>query len=302
MQIEDSHRNNLLPQIRLILDEPDLFRIASLREDKWITYTTAKEILEKLDDLLLVPKKTRMPSLLLVGDTNNGKTSILRRFISKNKPFEQGGQTRIPVIFVLAPPSPDLGGFYSKVLQTLSVPYRSTDKTSKKEELIRYYFSICDVKILIIDEIHNILSGAVAKQKSFMNALKNMSNELQIPIVLSGIAEALHATNTDTQISNRFKPIFLPKWKIDRDFLSLLASLEKLLPLRKASNLGKTKELAFIIADKSEGYIGEIVELVTLAAIYAINSGAEKITMLEVNKCGFIKPSLRKSYLELSNI
>lgn len=302
MEVTENHKSNLLPDIQQILMESNEVRLSCLREDKWITYPKAKEILITLEDLLTMPKKSRMPSLLLIGETNNGKTSILQRFIRTHIPYEHDGQTHIPVISVFAPPSPDLSGFYSKILQTLSVPYRNTDKTSKKEELIRYYFELCGIKMLIVDEIHNILSGAVAKQKSFMNALKNMSNELQIPIVLSGILDALHATNTDAQISNRFKPFFLPKWKIDRDFLSLLASIEKLLPLRKPSNLGMIKETAYAIADKSEGSIGEVMELITMAATYAINSGTEEISIREINNCGFVKPSARKNYLDLISL
>ena len=62
--------------------------------------------------------------------------------------------------------------FFSKILQSLCVPYRNGDKVNKKRELIDHYFKICEIKMLIVDEIHNILIGAISKQKAFMNSLK----------------------------------------------------------------------------------------------------------------------------------
>lgn len=148
--------------------------------------------------------------------------------------------------------------------------------------------------MLIVDEIHNILVGAVSKQKAFMNSLKNLSTELQIPIVIVGIPDALHATNTDAQINNRFKPIALKRWSLDRTYLSLLASLEKILPLRDASNLYSNKDLAEYIFDTSEGYIGEIIDLITQASLYSIDNKIERIDIKVLKNCGFVKPSLRK--------
>ena len=60
------------------------------------------------------------------------------------------------------------------------------------------------VRMLVLDEIHNILVGSTLKQKQFLNTLKFLSNELQIPIVAAGTKDALQVTRTDDQIANRF--------------------------------------------------------------------------------------------------
>jgi len=57
-------------------------RIEKIRSSRWVGYTTAKKILDKLDDLLTHPKTHRMPNMLIVGETNNGKTMIVNRFHS----------------------------------------------------------------------------------------------------------------------------------------------------------------------------------------------------------------------------
>lgn len=298
--MESVHLDNLLPIVKdkLLLSNND--RKNFILEEKWITYPSAKEILTKLNFLLNHPKKSRMPCLLIVGETNNGKTSIINKFIKENPPRDEEDTTIIPVLSVVAPDTGSITDFYSKILLKLAVPYRNNDKINKKRELIEHYFKICEINILIVDEIHNILVAPVSKQKAFMNALKNLSTELQIPVVILGISDALHATNTDSQINNRFKPIALKKWVLNRDYLSLLASIEKILPLKKASNLASNKELAYYIHDTSEGYIGEIFDLINSAAQYSIDNKIEKIDLHSLKKCGFVKPSNRKHFEDIT--
>src|SRR6266568_4956726 len=66
---------------RGVLDLPAAERIDHMRRPRWIGYTRAKQLLDKLDDLLTHPKTHRMPNLLIVGDTNAGKTMLANRFL-----------------------------------------------------------------------------------------------------------------------------------------------------------------------------------------------------------------------------
>ncbi len=299
MKEKTTHADFLLPKVRAVLDLDDKERIEFVQRAKWIPYPNANHILKQMNLLLNYPKKSRMPGMLIIGETNNGKTSLLNKFVSMNKPI-QGEQweetTQIPVISTIAPASPNISDMYSNILEQFAVPYKNSDKTAKKEQQIKYYFGLCNLKILIIDEINNILSGPIGKQKVFMNAIKNLSTSLQICIILAGVKEALRATNTDHQINNRFKPIFLPKWQDDDDYLSILASLEQIIPLKKASGLATTPKIADKILDLSEGYIGEMVDLLTAAFIYAIETKSERITLTELNSCGFVRPSHRQDF------
>ena len=74
------------------------------------------------------------------------------------------------------------------------------------------------------------------KQQEFLNVIKHLSNELMIPIVGVGTRDALRAIQTDPQIANRFELIILPHWNVDEEYLRLLASYEKVLPLAKPSH------------------------------------------------------------------
>lgn len=284
---DEEHLNNLHPSTLAVLDKSKQERIKFLDEDKWIGYPKAKEILEQLERLYNTPKKLRMPNMLLYGETNNGKSSIIEQFCKKHIMQNSDESVIIPIVTVMAPEGPDLSALYDGILYELMVPFASTAKKSKKLHQIQYYFQETNVKMLIIDEIHNILSGTIGKQKEYMNALKNLNNNLQIPIVLVGIKDALRATSTDTQIKNRFPPTLLPQWKLDQEYLSLLASIEKLLPLKKPSNLARKKELALEIYNRTDGYIGEILILIGLATEKAINSSTEFISLEILKNCGY---------------
>jgi hypothetical protein len=62
---------------RAALDLPDEERIQNLRQPRWITYTRARHILNRLEELLLYPQTHRMPCALVIGETNNGKTALI---------------------------------------------------------------------------------------------------------------------------------------------------------------------------------------------------------------------------------
>ena len=93
------------------------------------------------------------------------------------------------------------------------------------------------VRFLVIDEVHNILSGSRLQQRRLLNLLRWLGNELQIPLVAVGTAEALHAVQSDDQLANRFEPIGLPPWRDGEEYRQLLSTLEALLPLRRPSQL-----------------------------------------------------------------
>ena len=65
----------------VILNSTNEERIRITKQFKWIGYTQALHTIKKMEDCLTRPKSHRMPNILLVGDSNNGKTAILARFV-----------------------------------------------------------------------------------------------------------------------------------------------------------------------------------------------------------------------------
>ena len=80
-------------------------RITWVLQDRWIGYTKAQDALDRLDRLLHHPRTNRMPNLLLLGHTNNGKTTVIRHFADLHPPDDNpGGDTlHYPVMMIQMP-------------------------------------------------------------------------------------------------------------------------------------------------------------------------------------------------------
>lgn len=291
-----SHLNESTLQL---LDLSDAERIERIRAPRWIGYPQAKAILAKLEDLLTYPQSHRMPNLLVVGDTNNGKTMLVQRFCSRHpaddNPSDDG--IRVPVLFVQAPPIPDEGRFYNAILELLFAPYKPNDRVDKKQFQVIKLLKYVGLRMLVVDEIHHVLAGNLNRQRAFLNVLKYLGNELQVPIVAVGTRDAFRALQTDPQLANRFEPALLSRWEFDTDFLRLLASFERMLPLREPSMLHDTS-LATKLFSMSEGYIGELSRLLTETSVKAVQSGKEKIDAKLLDTIGWISPSDRKRQID----
>ena len=274
-------------------------RIENIRSPRWIGYPRTKSIIAKLEDLLTWPKSHRMPNLLVIGDTNNGKTMLMQRFRSLHPACDNpsGQGVRVPVLVIQAPPTPDEGRFYNAILELLFAPYKPNDRVDKKQVQVVKLLRYVGLQMLVIDEIHHILAGNLNRQRAFLNVIKYLGNELQVPIVGVGTKDAFRAIQTDPQLANRFEPALLPRWTFDNDFLRLLASFERMLPLAEPSNLHDTS-LATKLFSLSEGYLGELSSLLTLAAAAAIKSGRERIDAKVVESLVWVSPSERRRQAE----
>lgn len=270
-------------------------RIQYILSPRWIGYPKAKQIISKLEDLQAYPPRHRMPNMLIVGDSNSGKTAIAERFSEMNQAYEKEDNEGIiiPVLYVQAPPVPSESRLYNNILEKMFAPYRPSDKADRKQYQVIKLMQHCNVKMLIIDEIHSVLAGNLEKQRIFLSVLRNLGNELKIPIVGLGTKDALRAIKTDPQLDNRFKPILLPRWEYGTDFRRLLASFECMLPLQNASGLSN-KQIALKLLSMSEGLLGELSEVLAEAAVEAIKTGREKIDMELLTNLDWDSPSKRR--------
>jgi ATP-dependent Clp protease ATP-binding subunit ClpA len=294
MTTAQAKKDHLNDTARAALELPDNERIDHINSEHWIGYGRATQILSRLEYLLNFPRKHRMPNSLIVGDTNNGKTMVVERFQQKHMAYDngEGDAVTLPVLVIQAPPTPDESRLYDEMLETLAAPFKASEKPSKKLFQIKHILRQTSTRILIIDEIHNIIAGSSSRQRAFLNVLKNFCNDLQMPLVGVGTEDAFNAINTDPQLSNRFEPMSLPRWKKNAEYLRLLASYELMLPLRKPSQLTESS-LAEKVLFMSEGIIGEISNVLCRSSEAAIQGGHERITIKILESLSWTLPSER---------
>ncbi|MGE4070197.1 MAG: TniB family NTP-binding protein [Lysobacterales bacterium] len=106
---------------------------------KWFNYSAAETILQRLQMLIEHPPTHRMPGLLILGDSNSGKTSLGLEFLSRHPvdPNLDGDAVRVPVLRMEVPPNPDESRIYDEILVRLLQPFRSKDPISVKARQVR---------------------------------------------------------------------------------------------------------------------------------------------------------------------
>ena len=115
---------HLDPAVQAHVGQPDRERIEYMRVDRFVDYPRARQAFEKLEELLLFPKRARMPNLLIFGASGMGKTMIIEKFVRAHPPSfdESSGIHHRPVIAVQMVASPDEGRFYHRLLSVIGAP------------------------------------------------------------------------------------------------------------------------------------------------------------------------------------
>ena len=251
-----------------------------------------------MEALFAWPSRQRMPNLLLTGPTNNGKSMIIEKFRRAHPPVSHEDREEIPVLAVQMPSDPSVGRFYTVLLAATGAPLRAgSPRVAGLEQVALRVLRAVGVRVLVIDELHNLLSGRGDRRREFLNLLRFLGNELRIPLVGVGTREAYLAICSDDQLENRFAPFPLPRWGAGPEACSLLASFAASFPLRRASRIA-TGEMAAYLLTRSEGTIGELAALLTEAAVAAIESGEEAISQRALLMAGYAGPTERRRMFE----
>lgn len=274
---------HIAPAFRSVMSMPDEARLRFIDEPRWIGYQGASHVIAHLLAMMSLPKRPRMPNLLLVGEPHNGKTHILDHFkkLHGQSFVNDNSEPEIPVLIVQAPPGPVEKDLLIAILDKFSAPFRFSDPVVKLRHQAIHMLRHCNVKILIIDEVHSMLSGSSMSQRQVMAAIKYLCNELMIPIVCAGTRAATQIVSQDPQHASRFEAISLDTWALDDEFRRLVSSFEQVLPLKLRSNL-RSKDTLTELHIHSRGIIGDLHALLRDCAKHAIQSGAEMIDIKSI--------------------
>jgi hypothetical protein len=297
--VEIADLSHLTPAAQAKALLPDHERMASIRTDRWIGYTRARQVLANLEELLLWPQRQRMQNMLLIGPTNNGKSMIVERFRREHgsATSADGAKEIIPVVVMQMPSEPSVIRFYMMLLHSMNAPTGSRRHISDLEFTALRLMRATNVRMLVIDELHNMLAGNKRVQGEFLNLIRFLGNELRIPIVGVGTEDAYRAIRSDDQLENRFRPFVLPRWQAGPELLTLLASFAATYPLRRPSPI-TSPEIADYLLSRTEGTIGEMAMLLGRAAIAAIESKEEAINATTLALADYDSPTERRKTCE----
>jgi hypothetical protein len=174
---------------------------------------------------------------------------------------------------------------------------RKQTRLVEVEQLALQLLRAVRMRVLVIDELHNILGAKENVGRQFLNLIRFLGNELRIPIVGVGTKDAYLAIRSDPQLENRFEPMPLPVWEEGEELLKLLSSFCSMMPLKSRSSIA-TEEMSKYILSRTDRTIGEIAKLLTAATLVAIETGEEAINQKTLTQADYKSPNERRQMFE----
>jgi Bacterial TniB protein len=181
-------------------------RIRAIRSERWVSYPRAQKTLQILEQILDHPRTTRTPSIAIFGDSGMGKTMLMQKFCADH-PSNVDAETerrRTPVLALQMTSRPGERRFYAQILDALGAPHNPGARVVDAERSALNLLRVAQIQILVIDEVHNILSGSYREQRTMLNMLRFISNDLKASLVCFGVMEAREAIQGDVQLARRF--------------------------------------------------------------------------------------------------
>lgn len=276
--------DHLVPQAQALATAPLQTRIREFWPRIFVDTDAATTVFKELDRLFLRADQARSPILLVWGESNVGKTAILERYVKeKMEEATAGGELheshypKIPAVMISMPTDNNRTEFFELILTRLGRPFNPYGRNEALSVMTRRLMEETGVRLAIFDEIHNVIPLSSNTKDEMLRQIKELSNKLRRPLVLSGTADAHDFVSRSTELRERFYSIEVGRLKRGKEFSDFLGTIEFLIPLQKRSNL-TSERMAELLYVMSGGLTGTLSELLFHASVSAVEDGTERIT------------------------
>lgn len=284
--------SHLDPKVVALLELPELERANRMLIDRFITHERLKPIMDHIDFLRFSPAKSRASGLVVSGPPGSGKTMVARAIERRYPPIPAEGDlaASLPVLTIEMTGAREAKALYDRILTELGVPDVSRYVGSDRERMVLKLCRAANLRLLVLDEIQDILTSTARQQRIALDTIKFLMNELSLPVLALGTSEAPDALQVDQHLNARFTYRSLPIWKQDEYLVNFLDALERALPLKNPSQLSSLP-LTTPLIRLSGGVLDPMVKLITHAAAHAVESGEERITPALLERARVEMPS-----------
>lgn len=271
--------SHLDPKTQAWLELPDLERANRMLIDRFITHERLQPIMDHIDFLRFSPPKSRASGLVVSGLPGSGKTMIARAIERRYPPIAAEGSkaASLPVLTIEMTGAREARALYDRILTELGVPDPKRYVGSDRERMVLKLCRAANLRLLVVDEIQDILTSTARQQRIALDTIKFLMNQLSMPVLALGTAQAPDAMQVDEHLNARFTYRSLPVWKQDTYLVNFLDALERVLPLKQPSQLSSLP-ITTALLRLSDGVLDPMMRLITYAAAHAVESGTEQIT------------------------
>lgn len=188
------------------------------------------------------------------------------------------------------PPVPLLSSLYAEIIRSMNADVSPTTRLHELERTAINMLAHASPRMLLIDEIHNLLSCSARDQRAALNAIKYLANKLRVSIVAAGTYEALHVMRSDPQIASCFEQLELPVWTESQELRRFVAGYLAL-PLKKAA-VEIDKRFVEYLLELSDCVTGRIIEVLRRAAFQGIADKSQKVGLQQLQHIGARMPAV----------
>lgn len=249
----------------------------------YVERDVATEIFTQLDHMRNRAKILTEPmSLMLIGKTGVGKTTLLKTYLERNPKFTVENSIVRPAVYVSLPVKTTIRGAATALLQAMEVPGAEKGTLGDRTHLIEAQLKAQKVEIVLVDETQHVVEASGAKNLPKVgDFFKDLSKKAKVPFVLTGMPEtkAIFEGNDQLKRICRLADIGPFSSETDEKFLMFrrfLLAVDKQLPFEKSARLGDGDPARLIFA-ATEGKICNVMSLIREAAILAIEDGCETV-------------------------
>ncbi len=208
--------SHLHPDIAHLATADRSTRKAAILTDCWVSYPAAEDAIQRLFELLEMPPRLRMPSVLFWAGSNMGKSHIQTRFLglvreqhpSANQLTDDGKLWRAEgVLRFEINDELNEKRLYVDILRKLNAP-RPEVTAYRLQDMVLTHLSAGRIRMIILDEIQRITEFRVRDQRIVLNVLKYLSNQLcQSQELRSGWSQGLESeiAKTRNAVATSFK-------------------------------------------------------------------------------------------------
>ena len=269
---------HLIPEAARLLDSPAATRFSFIESDKVIETPVFNLIQARLHELYAHPRVLRPPNLAIVGPSGVGKSHALSDFAERYPPRRaQDRRLKVPVLHIEYPPEPDNDWLVATLAKGLGHKIGLHRKKSAAFAQLLDWLEEAATRLIIIEEVNQLYDWGGQHHREFYGVTRWLSNQSQVPIVLSGTDEVLQLIDGDVQLVRRFERLQLASFALNDEFAGFLKGYLCTLPLRNETLLDRS----FIerVHEAGQGLVDTTVKVLQRAAKRAILDGADCISL-----------------------